>query len=717
MDPNTQPSPPSVPAGLNTRPEPVVDFIRNDRQMAAYILLGLSIVFLAATVWLAAKSFRAPRSEEPDKTAEKSLDPLNPELPKPEVTDPGRNDYTVGWIACMAAFVALAGQGAWLLAALPAPTLAEQRTEARKVILRVGTALGALLILTGVVLFYRWSSSLTAWLDKHEEQEARWVVIPLMMVIIGAGLIFAAIQPARAEERNNAALRRQVYGSNLALTVLLLFVALVVANVVFAIRVPNRLDTTATGFYTLSDPTRDFLAQLDQPVTAYAILPDSGDRLTDDIRRLLQSCQDAGGGKFRVKFVNPNLNKTDLATLRARYTQLELNDTGVLLTVGEDEKATPRYTFIRADEFLDREASMMGRQSQPVFAGEAKLLRELMFLAEAKQKPVVYFTQSNGELDINGAGGADRSARELKSFLEKNYLDVRPHKFDPNEPKVPDDADVLIVAGPQSTIPPPTAEAIKKYMTEPRGGKKGKLIVLAGCPDPTRTKKVPPTGLEPVLAEFNITLGDKFIFTRLQGQYVLDAAPAAFSEEAARAKNPIAMSLRRYQITAIWPREVTVLTPGNPAYRATPLLMTDTDFAWLEEEFPENFNVVIKNLRQDAVRKRLTEHKTIGVVSGEPGQRNEFLGRVAVYGSSDIASDSWASRTRGTVPVEFDLIGVTIDWLRERQPVPTGVTSKAYTAYTFPPKVDNTRLLWLPLGLAFLTVLGFGAGVWVIRRK
>ena len=69
--------------------------------------------------------------------------------------------------------------------------------------------------------------------------------------------MFPPIQPARAEERNNPTLRRLVYGSNFGLTVLLLFVVLVIANVVVALRVPNKLDTTETGFYSLSDSTKD----------------------------------------------------------------------------------------------------------------------------------------------------------------------------------------------------------------------------------------------------------------------------------------------------------------------------------------------------------------------------------------------------------------------------------------------------------------------------
>jgi hypothetical protein len=67
----------------------------------------------------------------------------------------------------------------------------------------------------------------------------------------------------------------------------------------------------------------------------------------------------------------------------------------------------------------------------------------------------------------------------------------------------------------------------------------------------------------------------------------------------------------------------------------------------------------------------------------------------------------------------FDLIGSTLDWLRDRPPVPAGVTSKTYETYTLPnPKtIDKTRLTYLPVGLALLIVAALGIGVWVTRRR
>ena len=92
-----------------------------------------------------------------------------------------------------------------------------------------------------------------------------------------------------------------------------------------------------------------------------------------------------------------------------------------------------------------------------------------------------------------------------------------------------------------------------------------------------------------------------------------------------------------------------------------------------------------------------------------------------MFGNALFVSDEVGKQgSPESAPITFDLIGVTIDWLRGRpSAADAAIEAKQYAEYQFPQPttVDSTRLEYLPLGLAFLTVVGLGAGVWVVRRR
>ena len=715
---------PTVPA---TPSQPVVEFIRGQRQSAAYVFLGLAALVLVGTILLAVKAFQAPTLAA-DKPAEtQSLDPEKPpELPKTEIANPKRSSYMIGWIGGLLAFLITVSVGVYLQIIPPKPTRDQQLREARVVLLAAGGLLGAALILFGAFYFYLWSDSLTKWLVKDEKKEMIWMVVPLLMVAAGAGLVFASVQPARAEERNNLQIRRLVYGSVYGVTVLLLFKVLVILNVVVAMKVPNQLDTTETGFYTLSASTRAFLGKLGEPATLYVIMPDSGDRDTNDIRQFVYSAQEASEGKLTVKFVSPVTNRTELARLLDKYPRIGRDAMGILLTAGEDEK---RNAFIPYEELFEIDQ----RSRRPTgFAGEGKAMKELRFLADNEQKPVVYFTQSNGELSIDSAPGAMQvgaSANQLKAYLDKSYLDVRPLQF-AREAAIPEDASVVVVAEPQTPLSAAAVAAIRKYMTNPRpDGRKGKLIVLAGATPGADNKGVAKIGLEELLAEFNVKFGDKYVYSAaIQQAPDFRVALAGFAS--ASSTNPIYQTLepqiRAFALTM--PREIRPLTT-NPQFQATTLLQTLRGRpTWLEDDRITDPEQVERDLQSDVVRARrgfTAEARSMGVVvseasgsphggTGAPGG----TGRMLVIGNSFIFTDKYAERIRGT-PASYDLMTVSIDWLRDRPSVATSIDSKKYKEYQ-PPEpstVDTTRLVYLPLGLALLLVTGVGTGVWVIRRK
>ena len=93
--------------------------------------------------------------------------------------------------------------------------------------------------------------------------------------------------------------------------------------------------------------------------------------------------------------------------------------------------------------------------------------------------------------------------------------------------------------------------------------------------------------------------------------------------------------------------------------------------------------------------------------------------RLVVFANGEIFSNDVQRPRGGGTPPTHELMSASLDWLRGRPPVAVDVQSKEYKTYQLPPgeTVNDTRLVWLPLGLALAAVAGLGAGVWVIRRK
>ncbi len=731
MEPTVSHTPASATAP--TVGQPLVEFVRTNRMVAGWLIAALSVVFLAAGVFLFMKAFRSTPSAEPDKPLTGGKDSL-PELVKPpgEIENLHRGDYNVGWLALLLGFLVTATGATWLLAAPPSSDVAKERTDARILLLVIGMGLGVVLILAGLAYFYRWSESLTKWLDTSETHELRWVLIPLMMMVAGAGLVFAAIQPGRAEERDNPSVRRIVYGSNFALTALLLIVALVVVNVVIAVKVPNRLDATATGFYSLSDETKRLLAGLKEPISAYAILPDASDRDIADIRQLLLATQDAARGNFKLRFLNEIADRTFVNELRSTYPQLDLTLSqrsvfgAVLLTTGVDQK---RSAVIPDSEFTTTQNQKM------VFQGESRLFRELFTLADTETKPIVYFTQSNEEMTIDPAAEApdDRKLSRLRAYLEKNYLEVRPLELALENPTVPADAAVVVIAEPQVPFSPVAAAAIRKYMNDP--AKKGRLLVLAGIVPGPNNQGVMKTGLEDVLAEMNVRLGERFVYN-----FPIEQNPqplrilAQFSDASIRSQNEVAMAIAKVSrtIPLFLPREVGPIQ-GNPAFQVLPLLGS-IGFTWLEQDripggrMRETLEAVASNDEVKQAKDLTRGQRPLAVLvsrasaAAAPGAPNTPGTPVsAVFGNAHFVSDDIGKQSPpGSAPITFDLVGVTIDWLRGRPSIAAAeIEAKTYAEYQFPQPstVDRARLEYLPLGLAFLTIVGIGAGVWVVRRR
>src|SRR5262249_29156982 len=163
---------------------------------------------------------------------------------------------------------------------------------------------------------------------------------------------------------------------------------------------------------------------LDQPIQAYAILTGSGSREESDLRDVLTRFQEASHDKFKVEFVNAIANTNTLAKLKQDYPPVQTAEKGgVVLTFASDKK---RFSFIPLREFFSfpQRNMMVESEEKPEekakFVGEGRLVKELLFLANNKERPKIYFTQGAGELRLMGDPEDERSASGLAQFLEKN---------------------------------------------------------------------------------------------------------------------------------------------------------------------------------------------------------------------------------------------------------------------------------------------------------
>ena len=341
----------------DTRPDPVTSFLAANRQRAAVVFFAFALLWAGPAGYCAYKTVkgwgstaRKDADKEKDKDKDKEKSPESPpEEEKVVPPDPNFNYYLVTAVLGGIGALIAAGGGLFLLSGMPAPTPADELTRMRKAVLLVGVLAGLLLMLIGLWYFVGLFELLTKWINTGEAKDAWKILTAMLVFVLGAGLAFAAAQPARAEERNNQQLRQLVYGSNLVITVLLLVMLLTAANVVAGVKLPNRLDTTEAGFYSLQPTTETFIRQLDQKVTVYVLMPEEGPPYAD-MRRLIQAAQEVNPDKFVVRYTSIT-TLADVQKLKNKFPSADVEDNGIIVAVGDDES---RYSFIRAGDFIKR---------------------------------------------------------------------------------------------------------------------------------------------------------------------------------------------------------------------------------------------------------------------------------------------------------------------------------------------------------------------------
>lgn len=254
------------------------------------------------------------------------------------------------------------------------------------------------------------------------------------------------------------------YGT-LSIVGVLVFAGILVAVNYLSSRQNKRWDLTANQVYALSDQTVKILSSLDAPVK-FTVFDEelSFDRYRDRLDEYAYH-----SSLVTAEYVDPIKNPV-------RANAAKITSLGTILV-----------------EYKDRTERVTG-------SGEQELTNALIKAVTGAERKV-YFTQGHGEKDTESSERTGYSA--IAQALGTDNYGVEKIVL-AQQPAVPDDATVLVIAGPQTDFLPPEIDAVKAYVA--RGGK-----VLAMV-DPEQDPAAPgQPNLAAFLKEWGLQLGSDVV--------------------------------------------------------------------------------------------------------------------------------------------------------------------------------------------------------------
>lgn len=312
---------------------------------------------------------------------------------------------------------------------------------------------------------------------------------------------------ARAEPANapdDGSRRARLVQISTAAGIVAAMVIAVLVNILAA-RHYRRWDVTDAGIYTLSRPTEQTLARIDEPIEIY-VLMSRASGLTLTLRHLIDAYQSLAPS-LAVRFVDPDTEPAELMRVQQRFgVEASRSEGGALVTDAAIIVARGDRTHFVAEGELFELDEGAGDRVRPRL--EQALTAALVHVLRGEPQQIC-FTQGHGEAGFDVGGPEGLVA--LRSRLEKtNYAAVPLAPLRAMRETDPiGDCALVVIGGPDQPLAREEVTRLERYFD---GG--GNLLVAAGPEfDPSRGTPVS-LGLEPLLARAGIDKRADVIFER-----------------------------------------------------------------------------------------------------------------------------------------------------------------------------------------------------------
>jgi ABC-type uncharacterized transport system involved in gliding motility auxiliary subunit len=270
-----------------------------------------------------------------------------------------------------------------------------------------------------------------------------------------------------------------------------------------------------------------------------------------------------------------------------------------------------------------------GRTQRVTTLSERAFTQALQRVARERER-VVAFLAGHGERSPEGEANHDLG-RFAQALAESGVRSVR---LDPDaQPAIPENLDLLVIAGPRVPVAPAVAAAIVDWVD--RGGA---LLWL--------TEPGVDEGLDALAQALGVrVLPGTAVDAAAQGLGIGDPGFAAIS------KFPPHPLTREFDLTVLLPQAAALAAGGSPAFAAAPLLRT-SDKSWTESQ------AITGEIRYDADAGEIPGPLDLGFaltrLSPRPDRAEQ---RIAVIGDGDFLSNRFlgngGNRALGTRVVDW----------------------------------------------------------------
>lgn len=467
--------------------------------------------------------------------------------------------------------------------------------------------------------------------------------------------------------------RRQARYGTLALSSIVIVLGILVAINYLSARRSKRWDLTAGGQFTLSEQTKKLLRSLDAPLKMIVFERETD---FDRFRQKLPEYQHESR-QVEVQYVDP-----DKQPAQSKQYQVQSYGTIVLVYKGRTER-------------------VVSDQEQEIANGLIKVM--------TGQERKIYLVQGHGERDTTSSDRDGYSA--LSSSLKGENYTVEKLVL-AQQPEVPLDATVVIVAGPKTDYFLPEVDALRRYLR-----KGGKLLVMLDPPDKPGADAFP--NLTALLKEWAIDPGANVVVD-VSGVGRLFGADASVP---VAANYPYHQITQQFSLITAFPLARSMSPLAGVEGRTAQTFVETSQRSWAETDIKElltSGKVALDPAKGDkqgpisigvALSVEAPDQTAPAGGNAKPADAKKPETRLVAFGDSDFASNMMLG-----VQGNRDLFMNVINWLAQQETL-ISIRPKEPEDRRITLTADQQqRIRWLSIVVLPGAVMAAGVYVWWRRR-